>query len=583
MRTKGIEREVRGGVSMTTESLQMGTPDSRARSAKTPCLRPAVTGVLLLAIVLAALLGLPGQAKASFIYSIPKQQDQLTIEKDGSVTLVRYFEFRVEQGSTDSGTEIWAGLPTAGTKVSGVVDEDGLTVKSTTRSSGGEYVVALTGFSIRPGTTKGFTITAMVPDFVHRDTVNEGYVTVQYTPGWWTSKVAVQDVAVILPLEVEKSEIKTGSRAWDGIAQIPSGAYVVTWQFKDLSAGERVSINIGIPDKHVTLPSKTETPPVPLPTPLPNRPSPRVSTDPGSAALFGIFIVAAAVMVGIAALNSQRGREEYESPQISMEGVGVNETLLPVEASILLRQPPEKTLTLLLFSLVKKGALRVSSHEPLRVSVDSETNLNEAERLFIDSIDRATGEIDGRKLLPCFRHLTTSVNEKMKPYCRRDTEAFYRGVILRMWDDVSRADTPELKLSSIDRNLLWLILDEERMKDAEDEFPRDRPVDALPNWWILGFMFNRPFGYPYYLWPGALYGQYTGIYGGLVGEDERKSMRAITEEVWTPARPPGRSIFGGGSGRGSSHGGFTPPSCACACACVSCACACACAGGGGCT
>ncbi len=559
---------------MTTGSLGVF-----ARRASGSAARILSSAALVVALILAAFLAFPGTSRASFIYSIPKQQDQLTIKEDGSVTLVRYFEFRVEQSSTDSGTEIWAGLPTSSTKVSSVVDQDGKSVKFSTRSSGGEYVVTLTGFTIKPGTSKGFTITATIPDFIYRDTRNAGYVTMRYTPGWWSSTVAVQDIAVVLPAKVEKSEIKTGARQWDGIAQLTSGAYVVTWQFKNLSANERVSVDIGIPDKYVTLapPEKAPSPAVP-----PVR-IPPLQTGPDPAALIGIVVLVFAALIALSAVNSRRGREDYRTPQVSMEGVGVNETLSPVEASTLLRQPPEKTLTLLLFSLVKKGALRVYSEEPMRVAVDSEADLTEAERLFVAAIDKNTGEIDGTRLIPCFKYLSTSVNEKMRPYCRRDTEAFYRGVIQRMWEEVSAAETPELKLSTLDTNFLWLVQDEDRMKDAENQFPRDRTVEALPNWWMLGFMFNRPFGYPFYMWPGALYGRYSGIYGGLLGEGERQDMRAISEEVWTPAQAPSRGILGGRGGSSTYHGGFTPPSCACACACVSCACACACAGGGGCT
>lgn len=539
-------------------------------------LRKTVSLWLALVLVTTFMLALPAVSRAAFIYSIPKQQDQLTINADGSVTLLRYFEFKVEQSSSDAGTEIWAGLPTSGTEVSSVVDQDGKAVKFDTRSSGGEYVVTLTGFSIKPGTQKGFTITATIPSFIFRDSRNAGYATMQYTPGWWPAPVAVQDIAVVLPGKVEKSEIKTGSRLWDGIAQTESGAYVVSWQFRDLKSNEKVSVNIGFPDKYVTLPVQETKPTQPAVPPQDWTPARPTGFNPSS--LMGVFVL---IVVGVIAFNAiaSRNREEYTPPQVSMEGIGVNETLSPVEASILLRQPPEKTLTLMMFSLVKKGFLRVTSEDPLRVAVVYERDLSEAERLFVEAVGRSSGEITGSKLAPCFKYLATSVNEKMRPYCRKETEEFYRGVIRRTWDEVTAAETPELRLSTMDENFLWLLQDEDRMKDAENQLPREGAGQALPNWWMMGFMYGRPFGYPYYMWPGAIYGRYTGIYGGLLGDQDRQDFRTISEQIWAPASAPSRSIFGGGGG----HGGFTPPSCACACACVSCACACACAGGGGCT
>jgi hypothetical protein len=77
------------------------------------------SAVVAVAVIM---LAFPGTSAASFGYSIPKQQDQMTMNQDGSVTMVRYFEFKVDQGVTDAGTEIWAGLPTRSTRVSSVVD-----------------------------------------------------------------------------------------------------------------------------------------------------------------------------------------------------------------------------------------------------------------------------------------------------------------------------------------------------------------------------------------------------------------------------------------------------------------------------
>lgn len=554
--------------------MRVPRPQRRNRSRVLITVAIALFIVSLVGLVLTAL---PGDLRAAFVYSIPKQQDQLTINEDGSVSLKRYFEFAVASTSSDSGNEIWAGLPTSRTTVSSVVDEDGKSVKFGTRSSGGEYVVNLSGFSIKPGSKKGFTITASIPQFVTKDSRNEGYVTMQYSPGWWTAPVAVQDIAVILPGKVEKSEIKTGSRLWDGISQLESGAYVVSWQFRDLGRDEKVSVNIGVPDKYMKLPAVVKPAEPALPPQQYVRPGPNLSSGFGVFAVFVIGLIAVA-----AAVN--RNREEYSPPQVSMEGVGVNETLSPVEASVLLRQPPEKTLTLLLFSMVKKGYVRVTSQDPLKVAIVYERDLSEAERLYLEAVDRATGEVHGANLAPCFKYLAASVNEKMRPYCRKETEEFYRGVIRRAWDDVVSAETPEIRLSNMDRSMLWLMQDEERMQAAERELPREsgEREEVYPDWWMMGFLMGRPFGYPYYMWPGIVYGNYSGLSGSLLDSGDQAQFRSISEQIFSPAtaKRPGRVGGGGGS---AGHGGFTPPSCACACACVSCACACACAGGGGCT
>ncbi|HHY12708.1 MAG TPA: hypothetical protein GX529_08775, partial [Firmicutes bacterium] len=168
---------------------------------------PAAVSAVTLAAVIISLSLFPGVALGAFNYSIPKQQDQLTVNEDGSVGLIRYFEFAVSQNSSDSGTEIWIGLPTSRTTVSSVTDDEGNNVSFQTRISGGDYTLVLTGFdAIEPGTSKGFTVEAAIPEFLFPDSQNQGYATMRYIPGWWSSEVKVQDIAVILPGGVEKDE-----------------------------------------------------------------------------------------------------------------------------------------------------------------------------------------------------------------------------------------------------------------------------------------------------------------------------------------------------------------------------------------
>ncbi len=531
----------------------------------------AFTLALSLAVFIFLVPATPGLS--SFIYRIAKQQDQLTIKENADVELVRYFEFEVSKSSTEPCTEIWTGLPTTETTVSSVVDQDGNAVSYSVRRSDGQYVVVLRGFpTIKPGTSRSFTVTATIPKFVFPDTQNDDYVTMRYIPGWWSSEVGSLDIAVILPNGVEKSEIKTGSRKWDGIAQTESGAYVVTWSFRGLRPDERVSVIVGFPEKCVKLPSQLEggkTAPVHQ---YPGYRAPRFG-DQGIGIVLVVLMVGAFIFFVVLGLS----REQYSSPQVSMEGVGVNENLSPVEASILLNQPPEKTATLLLFSMIKRGVVRAYSTDPLKLAVEYERDLSEAEKLFVEAINRETGEIEPGKLVPVFRYLVVSVNEKMKPYCRRDTEEFYRRRIAELWDEVKAQGTPEMKLEAVDRHLLWLLQVEESSAQLEQVFNEreQRGGYAPPGWWVTGF----PVGQFGYFWPHYVFMRYYGISDRILRGEERR-FREITESVFVPVRP---ATWAAGGHR-SHHGGiFTPPSCACACACVSCACACACAGGGGCT
>ena len=134
----------------------------------------------------------------TFTYVIPIQSDDLSIQPDGMVELVRYFEFAVAASSTETGTEIWAGLPTGTTTISSVMDEKGSKVAFSTRSSGGQYVFVLKGFpAIKPGQKLGFTITARIAGFLYPDQRNPGYATMDYMPAWW-DQGAISEQALLL-------------------------------------------------------------------------------------------------------------------------------------------------------------------------------------------------------------------------------------------------------------------------------------------------------------------------------------------------------------------------------------------------
>lgn len=529
--------------------------------------RRAVAASVLLLILL-----LVGRVWAGpFAYSIPVQEDQLTIGADGTVELVRYFEFAVASSSSDKGTEIWAGLPTGGTQVQSVVDQNGNKVSFSTRSSGGQYVVVLKNFAaIAPGSKLGFTVTAKIPSFLYADANNTDYATMEYTPAWWDQAgVGTQRVAIILPPKVTKEEVKTGQRQWDGAAQTADGRQTIYWEQKDLRAGQRLTVAIGFPSKSLNAGVLGSKPSGPKSYPAG---TPTVRTSPNPLA----FILPIFLLFGIVAVitgASSGGRKEYRRPGVAMEGVGVNRDLDPVEAAVLLRKEPQQVLNMLMFKMLMENRVKLLSREPLKLEPVYTDGVKPHEKLFVEAIDLETKTFDEAKLAESFRTLVRSVVEKTKPYCRRDTERYYLGKVDDAWMKVRQAEAPDVKFKEYDANLLWLILNDEMQekygKEVEEVIVR-QPRPALAGWWFYPIYTNFYGGY------GAFgpFGAFNHFYGhtGFIQHPNR--FKEIEQSLFVPAAP---HAAGGGGGR------MTPPSCACACACVSCACACACAGGGGCT
>jgi hypothetical protein len=98
----------------------------------------------------------------------------------------------------------------------------------------------------------------------------------------------------------------------------------------------------------------------------------------GIAALIGLlgnalpFCCFAGFFFGIpiaGAIGDRKRKLEYIKPTIAIEGHGIKRGLTAVEAAILMGQPLDKVMTMILFSTVKKGALQVITRDPLRVEL----------------------------------------------------------------------------------------------------------------------------------------------------------------------------------------------------------------------
>ncbi len=186
-------------------------------------------------------------------------------------------------------------------------------------------------------------------------------------------------------------------------------------------------------------------------------------------AFCGIWIIVP-IMIIIGILGGSR--KNYGSPTLSMNGMGVNQNLDPVEAAMLLRDDPRRILTMIMFGLMKKGNVKLISTEPLRLQLVARKDLNYYEALFADAIKGDMLNED--KLLTCFKALAQRVVDKTRPYSRKETEAFYRKKIDDAWNDVKALDTPELKLQKYDTNMFWLMADEQFASKTQDCAARRR-------------------------------------------------------------------------------------------------------------
>jgi hypothetical protein len=286
----------------------------------------------------------------------------------------------------------------------------------------------------------------------------------------------------------------------------------------------------------------------------------------------------------LGAIASSRRKMQYLPPKISIEGHGIKRGLTAVEAAILMEQPLDKVMTMMLFGVVKKNAAEVVRRDPLELHVTSPLpeGLHEYELNFLNAFQEKDARARRNLLQEMTVKLVRSVSEKMKGFSRRETIDYYKSIMEKAWQQVEAADTPEVKSQKFDEALEWTMLD----RDYDDRTRRvfTGPI-FVPIWWhrydprwtgagSAPMRTSTPSASRGSTsLPGADFAAsvVTGVQtfsSKVIGNVNEFTSRVTN--VTNPPPPPSRT--GGGSRGGGGR------SCACACACAGCACACA--GGG---
>ncbi|MBM3137224.1 MAG: DUF2207 domain-containing protein [Chloroflexi bacterium] len=307
----------------------------------------------------------------------------------------------------------------------------------------------------------------------------------------------------------------------------------------------------------------------------------------------GIFIL----VIYLSIKSAQKRKLKYLPPKIAIEGHGIKRGLTAVEAAILMEEPMDKILTMILFAALRKGAATVTSRDPLEIKVEDKLpeDMREYETAFLLSF-RAEKTKRRKLLQDMMVTLVKSVGEKMKGFSRKETVEYYKEIMEKAWQQVESAETPEVRAEKYSEAVDWTMLDRDYDTRTRRTFGTG-PV-FMPTWWYRADpSLNRTSTIG-----GALKSGPTPPSGGksttitlprLPGSDAAASVvnsvtafsagvvgnvatftGAVTNQT-NPAPKPTSSTFGSG---GRSGGGGFSSGCACACACAGCACACA--GGG---
>jgi hypothetical protein len=546
----------------------------------------------LLAIVLVFILafGITTSALAQdYYFGVEEETVHVYWNEDGTLSLDYTLVFNNQPGAHVIDF-VDMGMPNNSFDMGSVsADVNGSSVSvssSDYQGSGSGFAVVMGNQAIGSGSRGTVHVrVGRISNVLYTDSEDETYASAVFAPTYFGSQYVTgsTNMTVIfhLPPGVGTEEPKwhgapSGFPSEPGTALDNTGRVTYTWNNPNANAHTQYKFGASFPKTYVPATAIQTEPTVSLPS---------INFDTlinlGCCGFFAFMFFGIPVL---SVVNAQRRKLKYLPPKISIEGHGIKRGLTAVEAAILMEQPLDKVMTMVLFGVVKKGAAEVETRDPLKLKISEPLpeGLYEYEKQFLGAF-RPDANLKQRRvdLQDMTIKLVKAVSEKMKGFSRKETVDYYKGIMERAWAQIAAADTPEVQSQRLDDAMEWTMLDKEYDDRARRTFTG--PI-FVPMWWgrydpgysrpigtsspvsVGGSVpSSRPGGLPGATFAASVVGGVQNFSQKVIGNVGDFTSR-VTNKT-NPPPPPSRSS-------GSRSGG----GCACACACAGCACACA--GGG---
>ena len=574
--------------------------------------------ILIVSLILIGLFVFPGPVSAqTYRFEVTTMEVEAYIEEDGTLSLWYLIEFQ-NRPTADAIDFVDIGMPTSAYNRNSIQAEVNGTAISNIESSPyvpNGFALGLVSDSIQPGQTG--TVTAWIPGignvfYPYDGSDRENYVSFQFSPTWFDSEFEKSNstkyrVTIILPPGVGDEEGVyyepqrwPGSSTPDDIGRTAAEDRVYySWYTENANAHTEYIFGAAFPGQLIPEDSLVTQPPS---TTLPGTVGPSsgilaglISWLGGNVCCFGFGIIFVAIFgfsIYQGTVGANKRKMAYLPPKMKIEGNGIKRGLTAVEAGILMEQPMDKILTMILFGTLKKEAATVIQAEPLELEVPQPLpeGLHPYEIDFLQAFS-LKGEKRRTAMQKMIVDLINSVSKKMKGFSHKESVAYYEDIMRRAWKMVEESDTPEVKSERYDQTLEWTMLDKDYQERTQRTFTG--PV-FVPIWWprysptyrrSIGGTVANPIpartasagggrvslpNIPGSNFAAGVINGTTGMAAGVVG-----NLTSFTSGITTRTNPiPVSSSSGSGGFRGGGGGS----SCACACACAGCACACA--GGG---
>ena len=193
--------------------------------------------------------------------------------------------------------------------------------------------------------------------------------------------------------------------------------------------------------------------------------------------IFGLFFAIFGLSIYGSVVGAKKRKLKYLPPKISIEGHGIKRGLTAVEAAILMENPMDKIMTMILFSTVKKNAATVLVRDPLKLQIADPLpeKLRSYEQDFLAAFKEDNTKTRRKMLQDMMIKLVKEVSQKMKGFSRKETIAYYKTIMEEAWKQVETAETPEVKMEKYDQYMNWTMLDRDFGERTDRTF-RTGPV-----------------------------------------------------------------------------------------------------------
>ncbi len=498
-------------------------------------------------------------AMGAYRFRVPENRSVVIINPDASITIRYAIAFQNEGQPIDI---VDVGLP-RGPRDHVSADLDGVPMtdvrKSEVLASGVE--VHLGSRAIPSGAGGTLHLTATVHNRVFPDRKDKSYASAVFVPTWYgaryTSGTTHLVCRFVFPAGVGPDDPRYHGTPFTSAA-VENGRVVYTWDIPDASPSKAYTFGVSFPARVMQRVASE---------PRESKRGPGIAgalIALGGAVVPLLFVVLFVSVFVLVVVSAYRRRLKYLPATVGMEGVEIRRGLTVPEVAVLMEEPVDRVMALLLFGMIRKGYVSVKGRDPLRLELSKRDSIESSyEKAFADAVED-DGRIDEDEAAKVLTDLIKRVTEKMRGFSRLKTLAYYRGIMKKAWDQVGAEDYSQA--------FEWLLLDRDFQKTASERYGTS-PM-PLPIWWVPMYTGHTHAAPPGAAGPGASVSSPVAAADGIVSgiesfsHDLVNSVPGLATKVTQTTNPMPQASSGGHGGSG----------CACACACAGCACACA--GGG---